>query len=82
MATNDHDQGVEIHFCYDLSLPAGPLPVYVGICGKSRSLNPLSVTTVEGRETCKLCKRCLAKRCREAVDRAKRKNPIPGRLSS
>ena len=64
MSTQDHDQGVQIHFMYDLPLP-GTLPVYVGICGKSRSLDPNSVTTVEGRETCQLCKRALAARKRK-----------------
>jgi hypothetical protein len=66
MATNDHDQGTEVHFCYDLSFP-DILPVYVSICGH-RTLDPDSVTTTEGVETCWHCKQCLAKRKRLAED--------------
>lgn len=69
MASNDHDQGTQVHFCFDLSLPAGPRKVYVSICGRSRSLDPNSVTTVEGRETCKLCKRALRARHRRAQEK-------------
>jgi hypothetical protein len=66
MAKNDHDRGVEVHFAYDLSFPAG-LPAYVSVCGH-RTLDPANVTTVEGVETCRNCKVCLAKRKRLAAD--------------
>ena len=68
MARNNRDQGVETHFCYDLSLRGTP-PVLVGICGY-RTLDPAHATTIEAAATCENCKRCLAARHREEIEYA------------